>query len=254
MRLTGTNRTTILALLALIGPRCEAMFEDRIKNLPVNDIQADEVWGYVGMKEKTRDRTCPDAVGVGDAYCFFGLERNTKLVLAWHVGRRSSEDAHEFADKLALATTGRFQITTDGFKPYRSAIPGAMSGADFAVLIKTYATKDDHRYSPGEVSGTIKEPCCGNPDPAKICTSHIERSNLTVRMQNRRMTRLTNAFSKKWENHRASFALFFMHYNYCRPHQTLTQDAGRKTTPAMAAGLEDHVWTLRELVEKSTHC
>jgi hypothetical protein len=118
---------------------------------------------------------------------------------------------------------------------------------------KTYATKDDHRYSPGEVSGTVKEPCCGNPDPAMICTSHVERHNLTIRMQSHRMTRLTDAFSKKWANHVASFSLFFMYYNFCRPHQTLTENAGAKTTPAMAAGLEDHPWTLRELVEKSTH-
>ena len=192
----------------------------------------------------------PDAAGIGDAYCFIGIERGTKLILAWHLGRRTAEDAREFAFKLADATTGHFQITTDGFKPYRTAIPAAMSGADFAVLVKQYATLEDaHRYSPGEVTGTQKTPCCGNPDSAKICTSHIERQNLTVRMQNRRMTRLTNAFSKKWENHSAMLALGFAYYNFCRPHQTLTDEAGHKTTPAMAAGLEDHVWTLAELIE-----
>jgi hypothetical protein len=114
------------------------------------------------------------------------------------------------------------------------------------VLVKVYATKDDHKYSPGEVSGTVKTPCCGDPDPDRICTSHVERQNLTVRMQNRRMTRLTNAFSKKWENHSASLALHFAYYNFCRVHSTL------KATPAMAAGLEERPWTLRELVEKST--
>ena len=162
------------------------------------------------------------------------------------------QTAREFADKLAEATAGQFHVTTDGFKPYRTAIPEAMSGADFAQLVKVYATKDDHRYSPGEVCETVKKPVNGNPVDERICTSHVERQNLTVRMQNRRMTRLTNAFSKKWANHSAAFALHFAYYNFCRPHQTLTKLKEYKCTPAMAAGLEDHVWTLAELVEKST--
>jgi transposase-like protein/IS1 family transposase len=254
MRLTGTNRNTILGLLALIGERCERLLEGRIKNIPVVDVQADEVWGFVSMKERTRLRKFPDGAEIGDAYCFIGLERETKLILAWHLGRRSAEDAREFAAKLRDATTGRFQITTDGFKPYKTAIPDAMGGADFAQLVKHYATKDDdHKYSPGEVSSTTKIPVNGDPDENKICTSHVERQNLTVRMQNRRMTRLTNAFSKKWANHSASLALHFAVYNFVTPHGTLTKNAdGKKTTPAMAAGLEDRPWTLRELLEKST--
>ncbi len=254
MRLTGTNRNTILDLLTLMGERCERLLAGRMNKLPVVDVQVDEVWGFVAMKEKARKRFHPDESEIGDAYCFIGIERETKLVLAWHLGRRSAEDAHEFAGKLADATTGQFQITTDGFKPYRTAIPEAMSEADFAQLVKVYATKDDHQYSPGEVTGTIKTPCCGNPDNARICTSHVERQNLTVRMQNRRMTRLTNAFSKKWANHSAMLALSFAYYNFCRPHQTLTENRGCKQTPAMESGLEDHVWTLEELVAKSTHC
>jgi hypothetical protein len=157
-------------------------------------------------------------------------------------------------DKLAAATTGNFQVTTDGYKPYKTAIPEIMAEVDFAQLVKEYATKDDHKYSPGEVIGTKKVVRNGHPDKAKICTSHVERQNLTVRMGNRRMTRLTNGFSKKWDNHRLMFALSFAYYNYCRPHQTLTENAGSKTTPAMAAGLETEIWTLRELVERSTHC
>jgi len=204
-------------------------------------------------KEKTRSRTRPEESEIGDAYCFIGMERGTKLILAWHLGLRTSEDAEEFAGKLAEATTGNFQIATDGFKPYKTAIPNAMSGADFAQLVKHYATKDDaHRYSPGEVTGTTKVPCCGNPDIDRVCTSQVERQNLTVQMHNRRMTRLTNAFSKKWEKHGAALALQFAYYNFCRPHQTLTALRERKQTPAMEAGLEDHVWTLRELVERST--
>jgi hypothetical protein len=144
----------------------------------------------------------------------------------------------------------------------RRAYPAAVHLAfterevDFAQIVKVYATKsDDHRYSPGEVVDTVKTPCCGDPDPAKICTSHVERHNLSMRMQNRRLTRLTNAFSKKWANHQAALGLYFAVYNYCRPHGTLTKAAfGAKTTPAMQAGLADHPWTLLELLQAiSTH-
>ncbi len=246
MRLTGTNRNTILDLLALVGPNCERLLASRIKDLPVENVEVDEVWGFVGMKEKTRERFYKDQDEVGDAYCFIGMERDTKLILTWHLGRRCPEDTREFIHKMAHATTGRFQITTDGYKPYKTAIPAILGNTDFAQLVKEYATKDDHKYSPGEVSGTKKIVRNGDPDKGKICTSHVERQNLTVRMGNRRMTRLTNAFSKKWANHRAMLALSFCYYNYCRTHQTL------KTTPAIAAGLETEVWTLRELVERST--
>jgi transposase-like protein/IS1 family transposase len=248
MRVTGTNRNTILDLLALVGGNCERLLAARLKSLPVNDVQVDEVWGFVGMKEKTRERFHEGQDEVGDAYCFIGLERNTKLVLAWHLGRRCKEDTIEFAHKLAAATTGQFQITTDGYKPYKTAVPAILPETDFAQLIKEYATKDDHKYSPGEVIGTKKVVRNGHPDREKISTSHVERQNLTVRMGNRRMTRLTNAFSKKWANHRAMLALSFAYYNFCRNHMTLG------TTPAIAAGLEAEVWTLQQLVEKSTQC
>ncbi len=250
-RLSGTERKTILALMVRVGQRCEAMLEGRIKNLPVVDVQCDEIWGFVGMKEKTRMRKHPELVDAGDAYCFTAIERETKLMLAWHLGIRSSEDTAYFADKLARATTGHFQLTTDGFKPYTTAMPAALPLADFAQLIKQYATKDDgkeSKYSPGEVTGSVKVPRNGNPDLKKVSTSHVERHNLTIRMQNRRMTRLTNAFSKKWENHELSLAIQFAYYNFCKVHQTL------KMTPAMKAGLTAHVWTIEELIrESSTH-
>ena len=259
-RISGVAKRTILDLLLHVGEGCETLLEGRIHHMPVADVQVDEVWGFVAMKEKTRTRKNPQASEIGDAYTFTAIERETKLVLAWHLGRREMGDTYEFCAKLAKATSGRFQITTDGFKPYRAGVPGFIPAADFATLIKTYATKDDHKYSPGEVNGTIKVPCCGNPDEDKICTSHVERHNLTIRMTNRRMTRLTNAFSKKWENHQASLALTLAYYNFCRPHQTLTEatrEEGKRavpTTPAMQAGLEDHPWTLKELIENlSTH-
>lgn len=252
MRVTGVNRTTILELLAQMGERCDVLSSERIRNLPVQDVQADEVWGYVFCKEAKRAKKYPDQDEIGDAYCFTALERHTKLILAWHLGRRDTVNCCEFAFKLSKATTGTFQITTDGFKPYQLAIPGELNGVAFATLVKQYATKDDHRYSPGEVTGTYKTPCCGSVDPGRICTSHVERKNLTIRMQGRRMTRLTNAFSKKWDNHWSALSLWFAYYNFCRPHQTLSKQAQRPTTPAMAAGIEDHPWTLRELVERST--
>lgn len=252
MRLTGTNRNTILDLLRLVGERCERLLLGRIKNVPVVDVQCDEVWGFVAMKEK-RARNRPED-GIGDAYTFIAVERHSKLILAWHLGRRTGEDTREFAYKLAEATTGHFQISTDQFLPYRTALPEALGEVDLVQIIKHYATRDitDNRYSPGDVIGTSKHRCCGSPDMNRACTSHIERQNLTVRMSNRRMTRLTNAFSKKWAAHSASMALHFAYVNFCRPHQTLTQERGHKCTPAMAAGLEDHVWTISELLAKST--
>lgn len=198
-------------------------------------------------KEKTRTRKYEGQEEVGDAYCHIGIERATKLILAWPLGRRPTADTRDFARKLAAATRGQCQNTTDGYKPYRAAIPAALGGVDFATLIKTYATKgDEHRYSPGEVNGTIKTHCCGTPDPARIRTSHVGRGNLAVRMQDRRMTRLTNAFSEKWASHRAPMALHVAWLNVGRVHMTL------KTTPAVAAGREGRPWTLRELVERST--
>jgi len=190
----------------------------------------------------------PDQVDLGDAYCFTAIERESKLLLTWHLGTRTPEDAAYFADKLALATSGKFQISTDGFTPYGQAIPAAMPMADFAQIIKQFATKSDgkeSKYSPGEVIGTVKVPRHGSPDMAKVCTSHIERHNLTLRMQNRRLTRLTNGFSKKWGNHSAAFALQFAFYNYVRIHETLDM------TPAMKAGLEDHPWSIEELIRNS---
>jgi IS1 family transposase len=174
------------------------------------------------------------------------MERINKLALAWHLGRRTDADTKKFTEKLKTATTGRFQVTTDGFQPYRKAIPQSLGGrVDFAQSVKVYATskEGERRYSPPDVTAAIPTVINGDPDPDRICTSHVERQNLTIRMSMRRMTRLTNAFSKKWESLRAAYALHFAHYNFCRVHQSL-----KKQTPAMAAGLTDHAWTLAELL------
>lgn len=248
-RLTATHRDTIMGAMVAAGEKCQRFLEQTIRGVPVDDVQADEIWGFVVCKQRTKERR-HYGEDHGDAYCFTAIERTTKLIIAWHLGKRCPEDTRAFAVKLRDATNGRFQLTTDGFRPYLTAIPGTFGNSlDFATLVKVYGTAaDEHRYSPGEVIDTIPTTRTGNPDPALICTSHVERSNLTLRMGMRRLTRLTNAFSKKWENHEAALALFFAFYNFVRPHQTLTAFMGYKCTPAMRAGLTDHVWSVPELL------
>lgn len=245
--LTDVNPETILKLLSLAGERCERLMENRVKGLAVDDVQCDELWGFVGMKEKTKTRKGIDDNALGDAWTFTAFERNSKMILAYHVGRRTESDTIAFTEKLAHATTGSFQITTDGFKPYQHAVVMSLGAqrVDFAQLVKIYANSPEGpqtRYSPAECTGARKVPIYGNPDPAKVCTSHVERMNLNIRMESRRMTRLTNAFSKKWNKLQAMMSLYFAYYNFCRVHQTL------RITPAMEAGITDHVWELRELL------
>jgi transposase-like protein/IS1 family transposase len=246
-RITGTHRDTIIAAMIEVGKKCQRFLEATIHKVEVHDIQADEIWGFVNCKERTRERRNFGA-DRGDAYCFTAIERDTKLIVAWHLGKRCPADTYSFAVKLRDATNGRFQLTTDGYRPYLTAIPGAFGNRiDFATLVKVYGTPSDEdrrRYSPGTVIDVIATEQIGNPDPAKICTSHIERSNKTLRMQIRRLTRLTDGHSKKWENHEMALAFFFAYYNFCRVHLTL------KTTPAVANGLTDHVWSVKELLEK----
>lgn len=244
-RVTNVHRDTILDLLVLVGSRCERLLESRVRNIAVKDVQADEIWGFVAMKEKTKKAKGSDNPCIGDAYCFIAIERETKLVLAWHLGRRSAYDTMLFTEKLNDATQGHFQLTTDGFAPYKDAVSYSLgTRVDFAQLVKVYAAQREReqRYSPAEVVETIRLVQIGNPDQHRICTSHVERSNLSVRMAMRRMTRLTNAFSRKWENLKAAYALYFAWYNFVRVHSTL------RVTPAMEAGITDHIWTLQELL------
>ncbi len=242
-RVTGLHHGTILTLLERVGQKCERLLERRIHGLKVSDVQCDEMWGFVYCKEK-RNKT--DDPKRGDAYCFVGIERNTKTILAWHLGRRTAADTEAFTEKLNEATKGRFQLTADGFAAYPDAVHYSLgTRVDFAQLIKVYAasTEEEHRYSPPRVVEAIAKPVFGEPDAERICTSHIERQNLTMRMQIRRLTRLTNAFSKKWENLKAALALYFAWYNFCRVHRTL------RVTPAMESGIADHPWTITELLE-----
>ena len=241
-RVTGVHRDTVLNVLVIVGNRCERLLENLIHDLPVHDVELDEIWGYVGCKEKRN--TTGDPLR-GDSYCFVALERNTKLVLAWHLGKRRALDTLYFTDKLEEATSGQFQVTTDGWKYYPAAILQCLGDrVDFSQLIKVYGPSagEEHRYSPPRVIDAVAKPVFGDPDPARICTSHVERQNLTLRMCMRRLTRLTNAFSKKWANLQAAYAIQFAYCNLCRVHQTL------RCTPAMESQLTDHVWELRELL------
>jgi transposase-like protein/IS1 family transposase len=252
-RLTGVNINTLMKLLVVAGERCERLLQERIQNIRVKDVECDELWCFIQMKQKTVKANITryeygEENKIGDAYTFVAFERNTKLVITHHLGRRTFEDTWAFVKKLDKSTAdSHFQITTDGFAQYGSTIPIdlAHKQIDFAQLIKVYATADshEHRYSPPVVVDIITKVIHGNPDPKRICTSIVERQNLTIRMQMRRFTRLTNAFSKKWENLKAALALFFAHYNFCRKHSSI-----RKQTPAMASGLTDHVWSISELL------
>jgi IS1 family transposase len=189
-----------------------------------------------------------DETTLGDAYTFVAFERDSKLILAWHLGRRTERDTLLFTEKIFTAVDGtdnRIQVSTDGFPAYPDALAYSLgTRADYAQLIKIYGAPepDEHRYSPSKVIEAIPTPVFGNPDPEKICTSHAERQNLNIRMALRRFTRLTNAFSKKWENLKAALALYFAYYNFCRVHSTI------RCTPAMEAGVTKHVWELKDLL------
>lgn len=247
-RTTGVHRDSVLNLLIAAGEKCERLMEERIQKVFVKHVQCDEIWGFVGMKEATKkNQGQGDDNHLGDAYCFVGMDKDTKLILAWHLGRRTVVDTVAFTEKLARATADHgFQVNTDGFAPYRDAIVYSLGSkkVDFAQVVKIFGKPqdDDHRYSPPQVIELEKTAIFGNPNLDEATTSHVERQNLTIRMGMRRMTRLTNAFSKKWENLRAAYALHYAYYNFCRVHMSL------RVTPMMEAGLTNHVWTLEELL------
>jgi len=245
-RITGLDKKTILGLLMVAGQKCEAVLLS-LRNVPARDVQADEIWGFVGKKEGHKGHG--DSRAVGDAWCFIAIERNTKLILAFEVGKRTVSSATRFIRRLADATDSeqRFQLTTDRLNAYAYPIGNILGDrVDYAQLIKIYAYREPEevrRYSPPECIEAIPTPVYGNPDEKRICTSHIERQNGSVRQWCKRLTRLTYAFSKKLECHRAALALHFAYYNWCRVHGTL------RTTPAMAAEVADRVWTIGDLLE-----
>jgi IS1 family transposase len=220
-----------------------------VKNVKVENIQADEIWSYIAMKDKTKIEKDIHDARIGSAYTFTCIDVQSKLIVGWHLGRRTEQDATIFLEKVARAVEGgtkRFQITTDAFAGYTHTVTEVLGTmADYAQLHKNYrATRpDDARYSPADCIGCSKRVIVGRPDEAKISTSHVERHNLTMRMSMRRFTRLTNGFSKKWENLNYMLAIFFVFYNFCRAHKSLDG-----ATPAMAANLSKSFWTLKDLL------
>jgi IS1 family transposase len=248
-RLMGMDPGTICDLIVVVGTNCQRLLESKVRNVNVKDVQLDEIWSFVGMKEKTRIARNRSAE-FGDSWTFLAIERETKLILAHQVGQRDGETCWAFLLKLKNAVSGgRFQLTTDGLSYYRNNVPFAFGmQVDFAQLIKTYSsTQEVTRYSPATITSTEKLPMFGAPEEDRICTSHIERFNLTLRMSCRRHTRLTNAHSKSLKHHVAMQALFVAFYNFCRKHETL-----EGKTPAMASGIVDKVWTIQELLVKAS--
>jgi IS1 family transposase len=246
-RLTGVAKGTILRLLAEVGQACSDYQNATIRNIPAKRVQIDEIWSFVGCKEKNVTMNKIERDGIcGDVWTFTAIEAQTKLVIGWLVGRRDAGSACEFLQDVASRLTNRIQLTTDGHKMYLAAVPDAFGNQiDYAQLVKVYGNDPEgqRRYSPAQVLSVEVAAIIGNLEPAHISTSYVERQNLNMRMNMRRFTRLTNAFSKKIDNHMHMIALFHMHYNFSRVHQTL------RVTPAMEAGISSHVWSIQEIVE-----
>jgi IS1 family transposase len=228
-----------------VGAACTEYHDRVVRNVTAKRVQVDEIWSFVGCKQKNVTVAKMEAGICGDVWTFTAIEAQSKLILSWMAGRRDAGCATEFLRDVESRLANRVQLTTDGHKMYLTAVPDAFANdIDYAQLVKVYGNDPEGatRYSPAQCLGTKREPIIGTPDPEHISTSYVERPNLNMRMNMRRFTRLTNAFSKKLENHVAMLALFHMHYNFCRIHQTL------RVTPAMEAGISNHALSIHEIV------
>lgn len=245
VRLTGVAKNTVARLLVDLGAACSAFQAETLVNLPCQRLQCDEIWSFVGAKDKNVPAEKQGTFGIGSVWTWTAIDADTKLCVGWLVADRSAGAAYEFMQDVAARLRNRVQLTTDGHKPYLAAVEGAFGAdIDYATLTKLYGVdpQAEHRYSPPVCLGCELKVVTGTPDPKHISTSYVERQNLTMRMSMRRFTRLTNAFSKKVENHAAAVALYFMWYNFGRVHQTI------RVTPAMEAGVTDRVWTVEDIV------
>lgn len=243
-RMAGVEHKTVLRVLLRAGKKCEALLNEKMQRVPSRLLQVDEVWTFVGKKEK-RLNGDDNSSEMGDQYIFVALDAQSKLVPCFMVGKRTAVTARDFMQELQSRLAHRVQLTTDGFKPYLTAVESAFGAdIDYAMLVKLFSGDESNRerYSPGEIIDARPVPVSGNPDLRHISTSYIERQNLTLRMQLRRLTRLTNAFSKKLENLKAALSLHFAWYNFCRIHSSL------RVTPAMAAGISSEIWPLDRLL------
>ncbi len=246
VRMTGVSKNTVTKLLVDLGQVCSEHQDIAFRKLPCKRLQLDEIWSFCYSKAKNVPGDRKGEFGVGDVWTWTAICADTKLVPSWFVGTRDGESATAFAKDLASRLANRVQITSDGHKAYLDAVDAAFGwDVDYSMLIKLYGNDPEgqKRYSPAKCTGCKKEPIMGMPDPKHISTSYVERQNLTMRMSMRRFTRLTNAFSKKVENHTHAIALHFMHYNFCRIHQTI------KSTPAMRAGVTDRLWKVEDIVD-----
>lgn len=244
--MSDTALNTVTRVLVEAGEACATYQDKALRNLPCKRVQCDEIWAFCYAKAKNADPGMKAAGQAGDIWTWTAICADTKLIACWAVGSRDAEVANVFMNDLAERLTNRVQLTTDGHGVYLSAVREAFVGQiDYAMLVKQYGApagaEHERRYSPAQCTGAIKNPVSGTPDKAHVSTSYVERANLTMRMGMRRFTRLTNAFSKKVENHAHAVALHMMHYNFGRVHKTL------RVTPAMEAGIMDHVWSLTEI-------
>ena len=244
-RLTGVAKGTVLRLLADLGAVCREYHDTHVRNVKAKRIQCDEVWAFVGAKDKNIPAARRGEPGLGSVWTWTAIDADSKVIIGHHVGTRDAGCAYEFMTDVAGRLAGRVQLTTDGHRAYLEAVDMAFGGAvDYAMLIKLYGAEPagEARYSPPKCTGTRRDAISGDPDPDHVSTSYVERQNLTMRMSMRRFTRLTNGFSKKVENLEHSLDVYFLYYNFVRIHQTL------RVTPAMQAGLTDHLWSMEDLV------
>jgi IS1 family transposase len=244
VRMTGVAKNTIVKLLADLGTACAQYQDKAFRNLKCRKLQCDEIWSFVGAKAKNATEEQKATKGYGDIWTWVAIDAESKLVPCWHVGPRDGRAAYEFIMDLSERLVNRVQLTTDGHRPYLEAVEAAFgSEIDYAMLIKIYGKpQEEIRYSPAECQGVKIDIIAGNPNPAEISTSYIERQNLTMRMSMRRFTRLTNGFSKKVENHIHAISIHYMYYNFVRIHQSL------RCTPAMAAGVTNRLWEIADIV------
>jgi len=247
-RMVGCSINTVTKLLVDVGTACAIYQNETLRNLTCKRLQLDEIWSFVGMKQKNVAPNRAGVLGYGDVYTWVAMDAATKLVPSWLVETRDAEYAQVFVSDLASRIKGRTQITTDGHKAYLRAVDEAFGAdVDYAMLVKLYGAPEgnqqERRYSAGNCTGTITGAVSGDPDPKHISTSYVERQNLTMRMSMKRFARLSNGFSKKLHNHECALGLHYMFYNFGRIHKTL------RVTPAMEAGVTDHVWSLGEIAK-----
>ncbi len=254
-RLCGCAINTVVKLLTDLGPACAEYMNDHLRDLNSLVVQVDEIWSFIGCKQRKVSTSTIDTDHLGDIWTWTAIDADSKLIITYNVGPRDEDTCRDFMYDLADRLKNHIQLTSDGLGMYKTAVRLAFGkNVDYGMLVKTYGAdpQNEVRYSPAVCMSARPTAIIGDPLESQISTSYVERHNLTIRMGMRRFTRLTNGHSKKLANHIAALSLYFMFYNFCRSHETLSKGAGFKTTPAMASGLADHVWTVEEMIHAVT--